>query len=247
MLYIKSRIDIAKSDSSDVVDADWEKVSTVNNLMHSLFKQIDLEIDGKSISHSPQTYAYKAYFETLLGFTKDAKDSHLSSVGYYNDSDHDKTTLSKLHTKLIKPDTVDKNGTGKSIEFMGKLHFDLAFQPKALLGGVKLKITLVPNDAAFYVKTLSSANIKPKIEFEDIALYVHRSKVNQAVVDAHNTALTKGNARYTICRNHVKSFTINKDTIEQTIDNAIVDQLPRRLFITFVPNSLCWNINKGSI
>ena len=71
--YIKLKIDLNKTGS--VTEADWKNISVVNNLMHSLFSSIDMQIDGKSITQNPQTYAYKAYFETSLGYSHDARSS----------------------------------------------------------------------------------------------------------------------------------------------------------------------------
>src|SRR5277367_820231 len=105
LLYMKIKINLKKTDKTDVVAADWLKVAPVNYLLHSLFKQVDLEIDGKSITLSPQTYAYKAYFESLLGFTKDAKESYLSASGYFIDNT-DKTGYLSSAVGSIKPETI---------------------------------------------------------------------------------------------------------------------------------------------
>src|SRR5258708_15408150 len=175
----------------------------------------------------------------ILGFTKDAKDPYLSASGYYDDKTT-KTLSSKFNedeSKLIRPDTVTKDGAGKSIELIGKLHLDLAFQPKALLGGTNLKIPLMPNDPKFYLNLSDASGIVPSVEFEDACLFLHITKAHPVVVEAHNSALEKGTAKYPICRAHVRAFNINKDVIDTTIDNAITGQLPRRIFIALVPNT----------
>jgi hypothetical protein len=199
-----------------------------------MFKQLDLEIDDKSITLSPQTYPYKARFEFDLGFTDDAKKSHLTAAGAYNDID-EKTNTSEARSKLITPSTITEDGKGVSIELMGKLHLDMAFQPRAILGGTKLKITLVPHYPNFYLMN-KDQNLVPNVEFENVVFYAHRSKVNESVVHAHNVALTKATAKYPICRSMVKAFNINSGNHTISIDNALNGQLPRRVFIAMVTN-----------
>ena len=233
LLYLKLKVNIKRKDGSAVESTDWDKLNPVNNLLHSIFKQVDLEIEGKSITLAPQTYAYKAFFETLLGFTKDAKDSYLTASGWYNDN-YDKA-FKTSRADILKPEPFKTNGEGVSIELMGKLHLDLAFQPKALLGGTTVKLTLVPNDPAFYLWT-SDSTIVPEVVFESTSLYVHRSKVNFPIVEGHNLGLSKQTAKYPICRSNVKAFTISTGTQNASIDNAISGQLPRRIFVAMVPN-----------
>jgi hypothetical protein len=235
LLKIKLKINIKKAVSTTTLVADdWKKIAPANYLLHSLFNNVQVEIDNKSISISPQTYAYKAYFDMLLGYTNDAKNSYLTAAGYYDDKDS-KTAFTEAESKLITPGTFVDTGEGKSIELMGKLHIDLFSQPRALLGGVTLKITLVPNKPVFYL-ICKDATIVPSVVFEDVTLFMHRSKVIYPVVNAHSAALEKGTAKYPISRGTVKAFNITTGNTDIIIDNAVYGILPRRIFIALVPN-----------
>jgi hypothetical protein len=66
-------------------DADWKKLSTANNLLHSLFKQVDLFIGNKQVTISGHTYAYRAEMETRLGASKTAKESYLTCSMWFKD------------------------------------------------------------------------------------------------------------------------------------------------------------------
>ena len=46
------------------------KMAPVNNCDQSLFSQVDVFLNGKMVSSSSNTYAYRAYIETLLTFGK---------------------------------------------------------------------------------------------------------------------------------------------------------------------------------
>ena len=51
-----------------------ENFSICNLFPHSLFSQIELEIDGQALTVSDHLYPYKAYLETLLSYGYDAKN-----------------------------------------------------------------------------------------------------------------------------------------------------------------------------
>ena len=73
--------------------AEVHKVGPVNIFMHSLFNQVDVlfnQVDvlfnQKPVSPPTNAYSYRAYLETLLNYGPAAKNSHLTSVLWYNES-----------------------------------------------------------------------------------------------------------------------------------------------------------------
>ena len=52
-------------------------VGPTNLLLNSLFSQVDVFFNDKLISSSSNTYAYRAYLETLLNYGKAAKNHNL--------------------------------------------------------------------------------------------------------------------------------------------------------------------------
>ena len=64
---------------------DDSTTAPVNLLLHSLFSQVDVSLNGTLISNSTNTYPYRAMLETLLSYGSDAKASQLMSEMYYKD------------------------------------------------------------------------------------------------------------------------------------------------------------------
>ena len=58
----------------------------VNNFLHSLFKQVDVYLNGKQVTPPMGTYPYRAYIETLLNYDVSAKKSQLSSALFFKDT-----------------------------------------------------------------------------------------------------------------------------------------------------------------
>ena len=96
---------------------------------------------GKVISSSTNTYPYRDYIETLLNYSKEAKNTQLGMGLFY------KHTTG--HFDELDP-TSDNTGPNKRHEF-GKLsktmflqkrvHSDIFNQSKLLLNGLPLKVT----------------------------------------------------------------------------------------------------------
>lgn len=241
-VHLKVRIDLEKKSEDltkkeDIKDTDWMNVSTVNNFAHSLFKHIDFSINGKNVVRSPSHYAFKAYFETLFGFTNDAKRNHLSAIGWTNDTSitvNDK--LSPERTERIKPTTVTKDGKGKELYLVFKLHLDLALQQRCLIGGNKISITMYPNTANFVLMT-SEKNLFPSFNFVDCFFRVHRVVVSPDIIKAHTHALMKTPAKYPHSRPEIKQYTLTPGPLFHTLENVAHGILPRNMFIVFLKHS----------
>ena len=78
---------ITKKDSESKLDGnDQSNVAPVNNFLHSLFRQVDVYLNGKQVTPAMGTYAYRSYIETLLNYDVSAKQSQFSSALYYKDT-----------------------------------------------------------------------------------------------------------------------------------------------------------------
>lgn len=195
--------------------------------MHSLFKQCELFLNGSKIGDNLH-YSYRSYIDTLVGFSNDAKKSHLSSVNY---------EPKKLSTLKKVPGQDYRN-----LNLIGVLHMDPCFQGKSFIGGLACKLVLYPNPPKFYFTTVESGP-DAVVEYIDASLYLHRSKVSSDLLVAHQRALAQTPARYPMTRTEVKMVTLHKGSIDATIDNIVLGQLPRRMFVCFVGHDEC-NGNK---
>ena len=64
--YFTMELSLKKEDGGNLDAA--EILFPVNNLAHSIIKQIDMQLNGTLISPQSDTYHYKAYLETLLNY-----------------------------------------------------------------------------------------------------------------------------------------------------------------------------------
>ena len=61
-------------------------IAPVNLLLHSLFLQVDVSLNGTLIFNSTNTYPCRAMLEMLLSYGSNAKASQLTSEMYYKET-----------------------------------------------------------------------------------------------------------------------------------------------------------------
>ena len=84
ILYVEGKI--LKGGDDPLSGGGQTNVAPVNNFLHSLFKQVDVYLNGKQVTPAMGTYAYRFYIETLLNYDVSAKKSQLSSALYFKDT-----------------------------------------------------------------------------------------------------------------------------------------------------------------
>ena len=75
-----------KDGTTKLTGGGQSNVAPVNNFLHSLFRQVDVYLNGKQVTPAMGTYAYRSYIETLLNYDVSAKESQFSSGLYYKDT-----------------------------------------------------------------------------------------------------------------------------------------------------------------
>ena len=73
------------ANANSATDANNTKLTyAVNNLAHTIFKQINLRFNGALMSEQADTYAYPAYIQTLFNFNRDDGETLLAPQGWVN-------------------------------------------------------------------------------------------------------------------------------------------------------------------
>ena len=245
---------VTAADGTPLSGGGQANVAPVNNFLHSLFKQVDVYLNGKQVTPAMGTYAYRSYIETLLNYDVSAKKSQLSSAMYYKDTPgkmDDKGGLPELleEIKVTRKDgavvnkTIKTAGTGnqgfaKRYEFIkdsnkfvlsGPIFSDVFMGDRLLLIGMTLKVVLnrSSNEFCLMDKNTSGNEIKPKVKFSDVVLKIRKVKVEQAVSDATELLLIKSPAIYPIRRVECKSLTIPGELPDIRKDNIFSGLIPK--------------------
>jgi len=231
--FLHLGVKITKEDGSDLADDD---ASPANLFMHSLFSQVDIELNGTMLSSSTNTYAYRAYLETLLNYGKPAKESQLTAALWYKDTagsmDDPEVKDAGRNLGLVKRKKFVKRS--RVVSLFGRLHSDVFFQEKLLLNGVDMRITLTRSKDAFSI--MSNVDEVFKIKIVSAALHVRKVEISDNVLLAHAKALEVANAKYPIDRVECKTFNVAANMLQDIQEKIFQGQLPSRVIVGFVDN-----------
>ena len=74
--------------------APGKKIAPVNNFIHSLFRQVQIRLNNARFETTNNNYPYRAYYENLLLYNKESKETFLKPAGWIKDSvDFEATSL----------------------------------------------------------------------------------------------------------------------------------------------------------
>jgi hypothetical protein len=145
---------------ANILDADSKELSndmvctSANNLLHTAFEQVDLQLNDTVITPASNTYPYRAMIETLFNYGNDAKESHLQAAMYFKDDSGQmdsldlvtSNTVKALNTGFVKRNAITNK---KPFDMFGRLHLDFFFQDRYRINNVNMKLKLIRAKIAF--------------------------------------------------------------------------------------------------
>ena len=220
-------------------------VSVTNNLLHSLFKNIETRINTSTVSNYSDKYPYKAYFENLLGYNQESKKILLRGDCWFKDTDGD------FDTFLIKDDKDDKSvvtrrantgfisrnlviSDGKPFELCGNLHLDICTADKLILNNNDVTLLLKKHDNSFIF--LGDTNICKdfRINYLKAHILIRRVQVAPSVMLANTFSLEKLPAQYPLKRVEIKDIVGEFKSTTASFKNIATGTMPIRVVVGFV-------------
>ena len=196
----------ANGDDLDLADP----VGPVNNWMHSLFSQVDVCLNGTLVTPSTNTYAYRAYIETLLGYGSDAKDTQLTSQLWHKDTATRMDAFEIVEGPAANEGFVTRRAnivSSRMVDLMGRLHVDLFLQDEFLINGVDVKVRLVRSMSAF---ALMAGGNNPDYRINIVNATLFAKKATQ--------------------------YSISASARSRTHENLFLGTLPKRLVLCCIDN-----------
>jgi hypothetical protein len=138
-----------------------DSTTVVNNLLHSLFSQCSVSLNGVSVSSSKDLYNYRGYLKTILTYGHDASHSHITNAFWYP-GEGNFSAQNPLNEAMNHDSQVRWTFTKKSaqIKMYGRVHRDLFNVPRLLLPGVQLQNKFIKSKRDCYVM---STRTTPKL------------------------------------------------------------------------------------
>ncbi|KAG1697200.1 hypothetical protein GQR58_006037 [Nymphon striatum] len=217
-------VKIIKSDPSN------EDTFASNLLLSSLFANCEVFLNNTQVEGGTHLYPYKAYFSTLLQYSKDAKTTHLRSYGYFKDEPDKFESIDGFGNKMRK------EAAKNTMHLSGPIFADIFQQPRYILPHVGLRLRFTRQSKEFSLLNFGNKTTG-NILIEDAVLYVKKVKVTPSVSLAHADGLKFNNAIYPLQRQEIITYTISNGNTSHVKDNLFHGRIPKYLAISLVENS----------
>lgn len=218
--------------STSITDPKKLLVYPVNNLLHSLFRQITLTLNSRQIGQNTQNYAYRAYIENLLNYSLESSNQHLDGIVFKMDTagsfeKFDSTNLGSLERAKLFQD-------GDEVDLIGRLHIDMLNSSKFLLNGVDIGLSFELNRPEFYLQKTNAKN-QSSLKILKATVYIDHIKVTPDVALAQQQILDGGtNARYNYKRCEVRNHLVQIGSSTFSWNNVSTGALPEFCIIAMV-------------
>lgn len=244
-ICLRLKLQILKNDSTpfkeivaDKVDKKIEQPGFINNIIHSLFKNVRVSFNGTVVSDTPN-YNYKAFIDCILNSTPEQQNSALLSQGFVKDNKYKMDNMTGDNSGLV----TRKLWTDDSaiIELFSKINCDVFQCPRLLLNGVNIDLVFTLESIPF-VLMYGSTIEDPIIKIHEAQIYCRHVTVNPNVMLSIHRNLHTGNnyAVYPFNRSTVKTFTIPKGLNSLELNNIYSGLLPTNFVMAFIENdSFC--------
>ena len=99
-IFIELTLKLTKSDGTDISKAEV-KTGFINNIFHSLFQNVEVKLNQKTVTDSDQNYHYLAYLTKLMSYSPEFLETQGSLFGWVMDESGsmDASTLVATTTK----------------------------------------------------------------------------------------------------------------------------------------------------
>lgn len=213
-----------------------DKVSTINNLFHSMWRAVDVSINGHSVD-TTNYYPYRAYLDTLTSYSKEVLETRGSTHGWAKDTTGHMQDMNVTgsnaglvaRTKFIE--------SSKVYSMKGRLHCDLFLQGRSIPPNSEIKVTLTPAANTFVLNTPED-NKKYVLQIVDIHFEIVRQTTPPSLTEAVQSFISKPHD-ISLRRVNVTTHMLTQGRKEETLDKLFHSDkaLPDRFFVFLVDHN----------
>ena len=213
---------------------DGAKIGIINNFLHSIFSSVDLSMSKQLLTKNNGLYPYKAYFDTLLSTSAEAKDTINEVTMFIYDVAGEMDNLNMLSGRNSGLLNRTKYTAESNIFTMkGPLMLDLCQQPRFILSMVDLEIKLWREKPAFYFIT-EVAETPFKLVITEAYIDVCCVTLTPPMYMSIENSLEKGKpAIYPYLESDLRTFSIAKSSREVTFPDIFNKRVPSIMIIAF--------------
>ena len=119
------------------------------------------------------------------------------------------------------------------VELMGFLMSEIMGIQGAIVNGVEISITLIPNTDNIHLQSFKN-NTYGRIVIDDIYMYVCKRQFSKEVILAHADLMQTTEASYPFNKSEVRAYNGNKGNTEVIIENPYESKIPTRFSLGMI-------------
>jgi hypothetical protein len=233
-LYLSLKANVTSQDNSNFTSTQDNRISLINYSLNTIWEQVDVFFGNTPVSHSSNTYPYRAWIELLTSYNKLALETHLRSAGFLTLSS-DPESINTSSSAIIN--------SSKEFTLFGRLHSDVFNSDRLLINGVSIRIVLTKGRDSFNFivanaitanNVVTTAEPNPKLNILDASLFIRKVSIAPNLLVAHSKAIQHSSAKYPIKRKEVKVINLASGQSVYIIDNVFMSQIPCTFIIGLV-------------
>ena len=242
---------LKKADGTNLIAAATTTAFLVNNLAHSLFKQISVRLNNTLISPQTDTYAYKAFVDQVLNFDRDDGETILKPQGWTNGLNPPVGALSANQLDVTHTDHAAlpesqryalKQMREEYDQYVGKTHV-LRFKPmievfhlsKLLVPQVQIGIQLFLNSPDFFTLRYRGTDaLRLRAEDIKIKLLLCQVKLNEDLYRDLAVSMNSGIVSYPTVRSEVRTYNLPSTERVKEINNPFQNRTPNLIIVGMV-------------
>jgi hypothetical protein len=216
--------------------ANPDRVCVANNVLHTMWKRIVLNINGQTVDDSTPLYPYRAYFEQLFGLRDGALKKRKTLCGWEKDTAAKFAVKKRSDGNAGMDARTEQFKDSQVVVLMGTPHLDVCNQNLLLPPGLPLEFEFEKQEHGFVL--ISEGDTKYELHILEVVLWIERAKVRDELAMAHVALFSKlpeNKLFLPARRNEMETFQmtsgVNKITGHQLFSTGI---LPDRILLGFI-------------
>ena len=244
--YVLLRVKVVNNAASADLAA-TDVIGPANNWLQTMFSDITITLGNIVVEGGSGNYPYKAYLSNLLNFSKEVKNTHLETSGWYGDTASEMNSHTAVNVGFTARKTLIAES--RTVELCGPLLLDMLLQQRYLLQNTNMRIKLHKTTPEFQMNmytanTVNGRALAVKLIYERAEFYVRRVKALPSVFLDAEEKLNFQNSNYGIHRTKMTTYTIPSNALSNTHQSLFKGRMPKLLFIAMVRND-AYNGNYG--
>jgi hypothetical protein len=221
---------VVKADGTDMDAGDDNKVAPRCGIA-SMFRNIEMEINGQQMPGMGTHYPIRAYMSNLLSYSKQTLKARGELEGWLTDDSSHMDAFKADDGTSFKERAAWVNRS-KVVETWHRPVLEIFHQPKLLVPHTDIRLKFYVNSDKFFLAT--EDNNKYKFVITKLVLWMRRKIISSDVEKAHLEMRVSQRVHYPINRVHTKHITVVKGQTAQGIDNVVLGTLPDTLFLCLI-------------